>query len=80
MSFFLILKEKTKENQRRGISSEKYAKDLITHHNSYTGLKYNEDPVIALVEITNENSITGFWKKGYLKMEGLRGATQSRSN
>jgi len=36
---------------------KKYAKDLLTHYNPYTELRYNEDPVIALIEITNENSI-----------------------
>lgn len=36
---------------------KKYARELLTHHNSYTGLPYNQDPVVALVEITNENSL-----------------------
>lgn len=36
---------------------KKYAKDLLTHYNPYTKLRYCDDPVIALIEITNENSI-----------------------
>lgn len=35
-----------------------YAKNLLTHYNPYTKLKYCDDPVIALIEITNENSIS----------------------
>ena len=41
---------------------KKYAKNLLTHYNPYTKLRYCEDPVIALVEITNENSIIDAWK------------------
>jgi len=36
---------------------KEYAKALLTHYNSYTKLRYCDDPAIALVEITNENSI-----------------------
>jgi len=36
---------------------KKYAKDLLTHDNPYTGLRYCDDPAVALVEITNENSL-----------------------
>ncbi len=35
---------------------KQYARDLLTHRNAYTGLTYAEDPVIAIVEISNENS------------------------
>jgi hypothetical protein len=41
---------------------KKYAKDLLTHYNPYTKLRYCDDPAIALVEITNENSIFDYWK------------------
>jgi len=40
-----------------------YAKDLLTHYNPYTKLHYNEEPAIALVEITNENSMFYFDQK-----------------
>ncbi|MEI7475438.1 MAG: hypothetical protein WCK67_11745 [bacterium] len=38
-----------------------YAKDILTHLNPYTGLKYVEDPCIAVVEINNENSLIREW-------------------
>jgi hypothetical protein len=41
---------------------KKYAKDLLTHFNPYTNLRYCDDPAVALVEITNENSIFDYWK------------------
>ena len=41
---------------------KKYAKDLLSHNNPYTKLKYCNDPAIALIEITNENSIFSYWK------------------
>lgn len=40
---------------------KKYAKDLLTHYNPYTKLRYCDDPTVALVEITNENSIIESW-------------------
>jgi len=45
---------------------KKYAKDLLTHYNPYTKLCYCDDPAIAFVEITNENSLIGFWKRDKL--------------
>lgn len=36
---------------------KKFSHDLWTHINPYTGLAYKDDPVIALVEVTNENDI-----------------------
>jgi hypothetical protein len=40
---------------------KQYDKDLLTHYNPYTKLRYCDDPTIALVEITNENSIIPSW-------------------
>ena len=40
---------------------KKYAQDLLTHYNPYTKLRYCNDSAIALVEITNENSIVDSW-------------------
>ena len=34
-----------------------YAKTLLTHRNSYTGLRYVDEPAIAIIEINNENSL-----------------------
>lgn len=45
---------------------KQYAKDLLTHNNPYTQLRYGDDPVIALAEITNENSILRAWKNNRL--------------
>jgi len=37
---------------------KQYDKDLLTHFNPYTKLRYSDDPAICLVEINNENSLT----------------------
>jgi hypothetical protein len=43
---------------RRMIELQKeYAQQLLTHRNPYTGLKYTEDPAVAIVEINNENAL-----------------------
>ena len=42
---------------------KQYAKDLLTHYNPYTRLRYCDDPAIAMIEITNENSIFNITKK-----------------
>lgn len=36
---------------------KEYARKLLTHVNAYTGLEYRKDPVVAIVEIANENGI-----------------------
>jgi hypothetical protein len=36
---------------------EEYAKQLLGHLNPYTGLRYAEDPAVAIVEINNENAL-----------------------
>jgi len=36
-----------------------YARKLLAHRNPYTGLTYAEDPVVAFVEIANEDSLFG---------------------
>ena len=35
----------------------KYAKDLLTSYNTYTGFKVGEDPMILNIELNNENTI-----------------------
>ncbi|MGF0238609.1 cellulase family glycosylhydrolase [Rhodococcus sp. IEGM1300] len=37
---------------------KRFAKDYLTHVNTYTGLAYKDDPAIAAVLITNEDDIT----------------------
>ena len=42
----------------RIIAEEKaYAKDLLSHVNPYTGLSYLKDPVVAVVELNNEDAL-----------------------
>lgn len=36
---------------------KQYAKDLLTHYNPYTKMRYCDDPAIAMVEIINETSV-----------------------
>jgi len=45
---------------------KKYAKDLLTHRNPYTGNKYIEEPAVAFVEISNEDALFTVWKRGEL--------------
>jgi hypothetical protein len=36
-----------------------YAEQLLAHYNPYTKTKYVDDPAVALIEITNEDSLLG---------------------
>ncbi len=45
---------------------KKYAKDLLTHRNPYTGTRYVEEPAIAFVEISNEDALFNEWRRGSL--------------
>ncbi|MGO8672264.1 MAG: hypothetical protein ACLQVD_12965 [Capsulimonadaceae bacterium] len=38
---------------------KEYARQLLTHVNPYTNRAYTADPGVALIEINNENSLTG---------------------
>ncbi|HEY7310906.1 MAG TPA: carbohydrate binding domain-containing protein [Gemmataceae bacterium] len=38
---------------------KKYARDLLTHRNPYTKNRYVEEPAVAFVELTNENTLVG---------------------
>ncbi|MHC4807077.1 MAG: carbohydrate binding domain-containing protein, partial [Planctomycetota bacterium] len=38
-------------------AQKKYARDLLTHVNPYRNVRYADDPAVAIVEITNENSL-----------------------
>ncbi len=40
---------------------KEYATDLLTHRNQYTNRTYYNDPVIAMVEVTNEDSLLVVW-------------------
>jgi len=38
-------------------AQKKFARELLTHVNRYRKLRYADDPAVAIVEITNENSL-----------------------
>lgn len=46
---------------------KEYALQLLTHVNPYTGLALVNDPVMGVLEITNENSLYRMWRSGTLK-------------
>ncbi len=61
---------------RRLIQLQKeYARQLLTHLNPFTGLRYADDPGIALVEILNENSLLAFWMRNKLNGQVKLGQT-----
>jgi hypothetical protein len=43
---------------------KEYATQLLTHVNQFTGHAYYNDRVIAMVEVTNEDSLLVVWQKG----------------
>ncbi len=45
---------------------KKYARDLLTHVNPYTKLAYVDEPAVAMVEISNEDSLFSIWSGGKL--------------
>lgn len=57
---------------------KQYAAQLLTTVNPYTNLALIDDPVIAMVEITNENTLYGFWKDSKLQPFSEGGAILSR--
>ncbi|MGI5831549.1 MAG: cellulase family glycosylhydrolase [Thermoguttaceae bacterium] len=69
----------TFHNQSKGIDNfeprmielqKKYARDLLTHVNPYTGRAYTDDPGVAMIEINNENSLIALWYWGNIKKLG----------
>lgn len=57
-----------------------YATKLLTHRNPYTGLRYVDDPAMAVVETTNENSIFYFLRNKDLSLPYYREALEKRWN
>jgi len=43
---------------------KQFARDLLTHVNPYTRTAYFEEPAVAMIEISNENSIVEQWAYG----------------
>ena len=46
---------------------KEYAQQLLNHVNPYTGVALSKDPVLAVVEMNNENTLYGAWKDEILK-------------
>ena len=46
-------------NERLRALHKKFAEQYLFHKNPYTGLRYIDDPAVAIVQIVNENSL--FW-------------------
>ena len=57
-----------------------YATRLLTHRNPYTGLRYVDDPAVAVIETTNENSIFYFFRMTGLSRPIYRDALTRRWN
>ncbi len=57
---------------------KEYAYNLLKHKNSYTGLALADDPVMASVEITNENSLFSFWISDQLQPFSMNGKLSYR--
>jgi hypothetical protein len=57
---------------------KEYARQLLTHTNPYTGLSLVHEPGMAMVEITNENSLYSYWRSGKLKPFAAGGALTVR--
>ena len=36
---------------------KEYARELLSHVNPYTGMSYLKDPVVAVVELNNEDAL-----------------------
>ncbi|MCZ7646394.1 MAG: beta-galactosidase [Planctomycetota bacterium] len=51
-----------------------YLKTLLEHKNPYTGMRYVDDPALAVVEVHNEDCI--FWHSPLNTMEGNKGFTK----
>jgi hypothetical protein len=45
---------------------KQYAHDLLTHRNPYTKTRYVEEPAVAFIELTNENTLVGMAWNGSL--------------
>ena len=55
----------------RVIAAEKaYARELLSHVNPYTGLSYLKDPVVAIVELNNEDALWHQYLRGGIDQLG----------
>ena len=46
---------------------KEYARDLLTHVNAYTGKPYTDEPAVAMIEISNEDSLLHPWLSGSMQ-------------
>jgi hypothetical protein len=46
---------------------KEYARQLFHHVNPFTGRCYAEEPAVALIEITNEDSLSEHWVNGWVQ-------------
>ncbi len=42
-------------------SQLRFARDILDHRNPYTGLRYADDPAVAVIELNNENTALSDW-------------------
>jgi hypothetical protein len=63
--------------QIRSLNKE-YARQLLTHVNPYTGLPLASDPVMAMVELTNEDMLLRMWHAGELRPYAVGGTLTIR--
>ncbi|MDF1516289.1 MAG: hypothetical protein P1S60_20940, partial [Anaerolineae bacterium] len=55
---------------------KEYAQQLLDHKNPFTGNRYAEEPVIAIIELVNENSLLESWVSGRLRgKQQMKGGT-----
>ncbi len=57
---------------------KKYAMQYLTHRNPYTGLRYVDDPAVAVVQLLNENGI--FWENGEVPIPSYKKELDARWN
>jgi hypothetical protein len=57
---------------------KEYATQILDHVNPYTGLKLSQDPVLAMVEMINENSLYGMYRDSDLRLKINGGKLQQR--
>jgi hypothetical protein len=47
-------------------AQKQFARAFLEHRNTYTGLRYADEPALAIIEINNENSLPLRWRDGSL--------------
>ncbi len=57
---------------------KEYAAQIFNHINPYTGMRLGVDPVLAVVEMINENSLYGMWRDDHLRLKSEGGKLQQR--